>query len=137
MKLHTALAGQDVDGLKRGMYFAAAMIVVAAGCKLAAALGWPAAEASGWAQRGTMVLIGVFLALVGNAMPKTLPPLDATNCDQSRLQRLMRVAGWTWVIAGLALAIAWLTLPSRIADPLTFILMPAAILIVVVRYLSN
>src|SRR5688500_12825942 len=51
-------------------------------------------------RRSTGVLIGAFLVMIGNSLPKNLPPLSS-GCDGARQQEFQRLAGWTWVLCGL------------------------------------
>jgi hypothetical protein len=102
------------------------MLANALSLKLAAALG--AAARDDLAKRATMVILGAFLVVTGNALPKTLTPLLVLRCDAARAQAFHRFAGWAWVLSGLALSIAWLALPVGIAQKVTLILLPACIL---------
>ena len=52
-------------------------------------------------RRSTGVLIGAFLVMLGNVMPKNLPPLSSMRCDGARQQAFQRLVGWTWVLCGL------------------------------------
>jgi hypothetical protein len=99
------------------------------GAKLAMALG--AVHYGDFALRATMAIVGAFLAVTGNAIPKNLKPLAAMHCDPARVQAVQRLAGWIWVLAGLAVAIAWLTLPINLAEAMCFLLLPSAILVMV------
>lgn len=121
----------NAAGLRRGIVFAGVILVIPLGLKLAATFS-PIAH-SGVSQRAMMIIIGAFLVATGNALPKTLTPLSALRCDPVRAQAFQRFAGWTWVLAGLALALAWLLLPLRIADSATFVVLPGAILIIVAQ----
>ena len=81
--------------------------------------------------RVTMAIGGAFLAVTGNAIPKTLRPLGALHCDPAKHQVVQRLAGWIWALAGLAVAIAWLTLPIHLGEAMSFLLLPSAILVTV------
>ena len=78
------------------------------------------------------MLTGVFLAMLGNVMPKNLPPLSS-GCDGARQQAFHRLAGWTWVLCGLASAIGWLALPIDFAETATTVLVVTAIAVTVVH----
>jgi hypothetical protein len=78
-----------------------------------------------------MAIVGAFLAVTGNAIPKTLRPLAALHCDPTKVQAVQRLAGWIWALAGVAVAIAWLTLPINLAEAMPFLLLPSAILVTV------
>ena len=94
-------AGRSV---RRGIVTAGLILVISLGAKLGVALG--AVHSSDIALRATMAIMGVFLAVIGNAIPKTITPLAALQCDPAKVQAVQRLAGWIWVLAGLAVAIA-------------------------------
>ena len=126
-----AAGRHGADSVRSGIVFAGLTIAFSLSVKLATTLG--AAAHSDLSQRVTMTLLGAFLVLTGNVIPKTLTPLSALACDPARLQALQRFAGWTWVLTGLAVAVAWLVLPLRLAEPISFVLLPGAILLIVVQ----
>ncbi len=72
-------------------------------------------------RRSTGVLIGAFLVMLGNVMPKNLPPLSS-GCDGARQQEFHRLTGWTWVLCGLASGISWLVLPIDFAQTAAIVL---------------
>ncbi len=113
--------------LRMGIVFAALMLAAPLAARLAGALGW--GVPADFSQRALMVLLGAFLALTGNSIPKRLVPLGV-RCGAARVQAFQRLAGWTWVLTGVALALAWMALPASLADPVTFVVVPAGILIV-------
>ena len=84
-------------------------------------------------RRSTGVLIGAFLAMLGNVMPKNLPPLS--SCDGARQQAFHRRAGWTWVLCGLASAIGWLALPIDAAEIAVVVLVVTALVVTIVHLL--
>jgi hypothetical protein len=116
-------------GIRSGIVTAGLILVISLGAKLAVALG--AVHYGDIALRATMAIAGAFLAVTGNAIPKTLTPLAALHCDPARVQAVQRLAGWTWALAGLAVVIAWLTLPINLAEAMSFLLLPSAILVTV------
>jgi hypothetical protein len=123
-------ARRDAGGsVRSGIVTAGLILVIALGAKLAVALG--AVHYDDIALRATMAIVGAFLAVTGNAIPKTLTPLAALHCDPAKVQAVQRLAGWIWVLAGLAVAIAWLTLPINLAEAMSFLLLPSAILLTV------
>jgi hypothetical protein len=119
-------AGRSV---RRGISTAGMILAISLDAKLAAALG--AAHYDDIALRATMAIMGAFLAVTGNAIPKTLTPLAALHCDPAKVQMIQRLAGWIWVLAGLAVAIAWVTLPINLAETTSFLLLPSAIVVTV------
>jgi hypothetical protein len=123
-------ACRDAGGsVRRGIVTAGLILVISLGAKLAVALG--AVHYGDIALRATMAIAGGFLAVTGNAIPKTLTPLAALQCDPAKVQAVQRLAGWIWALAGLAVAIAWLTLPINLAEAMSFLLLPSAILVTV------
>jgi hypothetical protein len=119
-----AAARQTADSIRGAIVFAALMMVVSLSVKLGQALGL--AGDSDLSQRLAMVIMGVFLMFTGNAMPKMLTPLSVMQCNGAKTQMFQRFAGWTFVLAGLAFAVAWLTLPSDIAKPVSVTLIVSA-----------
>jgi hypothetical protein len=115
--------------VRSGIVTAGLILVVSLSAKLAVALG--AVGHGDTALRVIMAITGVFLAVTGNAIPKTLTPLAALHCDPAKVQAAQRLAGWMWALAGLAVAIAWLTLPINSAETMTFLLLPSAMLVTV------
>jgi len=116
-------------GVRRGIVTAGLILAISLGAKLAVALG--AVHYGDIALRATMAIGGTFLAVTGNAIPKTLTPLAALHCNSAKVQAVQRLAGWIWALAGLAVAIAWLTLPINLAEAMSFLLLPSAILVTV------
>ncbi len=114
------------DAIRRAIVFASLMLAIALSLKLAAALG--AAAHHDLAERATMVILGAFIVVTGNELPKTLTPLSVLRCDAARAQAFHRFAGWAWVLSGLALSVAWLALPVGIAQRVTLILLPTCML---------
>jgi hypothetical protein len=119
-------AGGSVRG---GIGTAGLILVISLGSKLAVALG--VVHYGDIALRATMAIGGAFLAVRGNAIPKTLTPLAALHCDPAKAQAVQRLAGWIWALAGLAVAIAWLMLPINLAEEMSYLLLPSAILVTV------
>ncbi len=111
---------RGADSIAAGIVFAGLMLASSLGLKLAAALG--STSRSDLSQRVLMVILGVFFASIGNALPKTIQPLTA-NCDGARVQAFQRFAGWTWVLTGLTFATAWLVLPVNVAQPVSLVLL--------------
>jgi hypothetical protein len=122
-------ARRDGGRVRSGIVTAGLILVISLGAKLAVTLG--AVHYGDIALRATMAIVGVFLAVTGNAIPKTLRPLAGLHCDPAEVQAVQRLAGWIWALAGLAVAIAWLTLPINLAEAMSFLLLPSAILVTV------
>ncbi|HEX3663187.1 MAG TPA: hypothetical protein VHU89_17250 [Acidobacteriaceae bacterium] len=119
--------GKREDGIRAAIVFAALMLLVSLGDRLAIASG--ASSSPDFGMRATMAIAGAFLAFAGNAIPKVLTPLGNLGCDPARDQAVRRFAGWTWVLAGAAVCVAWLALPIAPAQTVTFILLPAAMVL--------
>ncbi len=119
--------GKREDRIRAAIIFAALMLLAALGSRLATASG--PTSSPDFARRAVMAIAGAFLAFTGNAIPKMLTPLASLDCDPARAQAARRFAGWTWVLAGAAVCVAWLALPIVPAQTATFILLPAAILL--------
>jgi hypothetical protein len=115
------------DSIRAAIVFAALMLLIGLGNRLAIASG--AAGSPNFALRAIMAIAGAFLVFTGNAMPKMLTPLASQRCDPARAQAARRFAGWTWVLAGAAVSVAWLGLPILRAETAMYILLPAAMLV--------
>jgi hypothetical protein len=90
----TAVPG--LDRIPTAVVFAALMMGIPLALTLARSYGLVDGS-DDMGRRSTGVLIGAFLAMLGNVMPKNLPPLSL--CDGARQQAFHRRAGWTWVLA--------------------------------------
>jgi hypothetical protein len=116
--------------IRSGIGFAILILATTAAVKVAAALGVIAdADVT---RRATMAMMGAFLMYYGNAIPKTLTPLSA-GCDAARAQAAQRLAGWTWVLAGLGLGVAWVALPVAVADAVSTVLLAGGMLVSVAQ----
>ena len=120
-----------VDAMQQAIVFAASILVLSLAAKLAADLGLLAG--ADLARRTGMAITGLFVAFMGNALPKTLTPLSRLQCDPGRVQAFQRFAGWTWVLAGVGYAIAWLVLPLDLARPVSMSLLVSAIVVVLIQ----
>jgi hypothetical protein len=121
------------DSIRTGVVYAGSILVLTLGATLINAMGVPGA--ADLSERAMMAILGAFFVFTGNAIPKTLRPLSPLPEDAARVQAFQRFAGWTWVLTGLVFAIAWLILPLRFAESTSFLLLPAAILLILVQYL--
>lgn len=128
----TSSMKSGVDSVRSAIVFASLMMLAAMVPNLLESLGLDRPALDEIDKRGTMVLLGLFMASTGNAMPKTLTPLSATACegDVARSQAFQRFFGWTWTLMGLAFSIVWLTLPLDLAKPVSVTFVFGAILIV-------
>jgi hypothetical protein len=114
--------------IRRGLSFAGVLILADGGASIAATHGLLGPE---WPTRATMAVLGAFLMVTGNAIPKTLAPLSASSCNLASLQRLQRQAGWMFSIAGAGLTLGWLAFPEPLANLLTLMLVPITALIAI------
>ena len=128
-----ATAVPGLDRIPTAVVFAALMMGIPLALTLARSYGL--VDGSDDAdRRSTGVLIGVFLAMLGNVMPKNLPrPLSSMRCDGARQQAFHRRAGWTWVLCGLASAIGWLALPIDSAETAAIVLAVTALVVTIVH----
>lgn len=120
---------QSGTSIRSGVVWAGAILAIALGSKLGGMRG-----ASDIAWRATMAIIGVFLIFTGNAIPKILKPLSQMQCDPAKVQAFQRFGGWTWVLAGFVLLNAWLVLPVRLADVVSYITLPLAIVVIAIQW---
>ena len=86
-------------------------------------------------RRTIMIMIGAYLAVTGNAMPRMLPPTSSMPCGGARIQAFQRLAGWTWVLCGLGFAMAGLALPIDAAGPVSMALVATAMIVTIVQLL--
>ena len=93
--------------IRTGLLVAAAMLVAAVLLKGAGYLGLISHET---VVRAAQALLGLMLAVYGNAMPKALPK-GATGGTQT----VLRVGGWAFTLAGLAYAGLSLFAPATIS----------------------
>ena len=120
--------------LAGAVVFGALMMIIPLALTLAHAYGLVDDPDSGM-QRTTMIMVGAFLAVTGNAMPRMLPPTSSMPGGGARVQAFQRLAGWTWVLCGLGFATAWLALPIDAAGPVSTALVVAAMIVTIVQLL--
>lgn len=67
--------------------------------------------------RGLMVLMGLFLAAMGNSMPKQMdgPPPQTPQLAAVR-QAVTRVGGWAMLLGGLVWTVLWAFTPRDFAE---------------------
>jgi len=111
--------------------FAALMLGVALTAKLAFMVGW--VEDAELSQRLAMVVFGAFYIFTGNLLPKTLTPLASLRCSAAATQSLHRLIGWTQVLTGLTMAIAWMVLPTDTAQTVTVVAIIGGLVIVLAQ----
>ena len=116
-----------------GVVCGALMMIIPLAVTLAHAYGVVEDPDSG--RRTTMIILGAYLAVTGNGLPRMLPPMSSMPCDGARVQAFQRLAGWTWVLCGLGFATAWLVLPIDAAGPVSMALCVAAMIVTIVQLL--
>jgi drug/metabolite transporter (DMT)-like permease len=94
------------------------LLTVAAGLTYARRMGWVDIDLPA---RGTMIASGMLVAIYGNAIPKAI---RATSPGARSVQR---VAGWAFVLSGLAYAAIWAFAPLPIAPDLSMSVLGAAL----------
>ena len=77
------------------------------------------------------VILGALLMVMGNFLPKRIKQLSDDDCEPSRCQPYRRFAGWTFVLAGIGYAGAWLVAPIEHAGTLAMSICATAVLLVV------
>jgi hypothetical protein len=129
----TALV-RSVDSVADAVVFGALMMIIPLALTLARAYGIVDDPDSG-IRRTTMIMIGAYLAMTGNAMPRMLPPTSSMPCGGARVQAFQRLAGWTWVLCGLGFLMAGLVLPMDTAGPISMALVATAMFVTIVQLL--
>jgi hypothetical protein len=117
--------------VRQGLTFAGTIILISLSVTLAGTLG--AIDETDLSRRAANVIAGAFMVFMGNAMPKMLTPLAQMQCHGSRMQAFQRFTGWTWVLTGLAYALAWIALPIGIAKPASMAMVLAGLLVAVAQ----
>jgi hypothetical protein len=99
--------------IRRALILAGIQIAGALLLTLANKLGWIDSETT---TRGVMVLIGLMLVVVGNAMPKQQEgPPEQTVGQVAARQSILRVGGWALTLGGLVWAVLWVIAPRDLA----------------------
>lgn len=128
-----AALAQNLASVPRAVVWGALMLIIPLAVTLAHAYG--VVDNPGSGHRATMILLGAYLATLGNAMPRALPPVSSMPCNGARMQAFQRRAGWTWTLYGVGFAAAWLTLPTDAAVPVSMALTAAAMLLTIAQIL--
>jgi hypothetical protein len=80
------------------------------------------------AKRGMQVIIGLWLAVQGNFMPKSIRGSRSLAAGR-RVQAALRVGGYAFTFAGLFYAGAWALAPLQIADITSIVVVASAMLL--------
>ena len=81
-------------------------------------------------ERGFGVLLGLYLIIIGNNLPKTLDPPTEEQCMPSRKQALQRFSGWVFVTMGLGYSLVWLIFPVEQAGTVAMLVVAPAVVLV-------
>jgi hypothetical protein len=119
--------------LRVGLGFAALMLLIPLGARLAARYGW--ADTAGFSERALMLSLAAFIVVTGNSIPKRLASLACLGAEPGRVQAFYRFAGWVWVLTGLAFGVAWILLSSAAAGSATLVIVPVGIALIAYRWL--
>ena len=128
-----AASVRSVTSVTGAVAFGALMMIIPLALTLAHAYG--VVDDPDGGRRTTMIILGAYLAMTGNAIPRKLPPTSSMQCDGARVQAFQRLAGWTWALCGLGFATAWLALPIDAAEPVSTALVVAAMVVTIVQLL--
>jgi hypothetical protein len=104
---------------------AALMLASAAALRYAANTGVVTEDV---AKRGMQVIIGLWLAMQGNFMPKSIRGSRSLEAGR-RVQAALRVGGYAFTLAGLFYAGVWAFAPLQIADITSIIVVASAMLL--------
>jgi hypothetical protein len=129
-----AASARSVASVNGAVVFGALMMIIPLALTLAHVYGVVDDPDSGM-RRTTMIMIGAYLAMTGNAMPRMLPPTSSMPCAGARVQAFQRFAGWTWALCGLGFAMSWLALPIHAATPISMSLVAISIIVTIVQLL--
>jgi hypothetical protein len=116
-----------------GWLIGALMMIIPLAMTLAHAYGLVDDPTGG--RRASMIICGAYLVVMGNAMPRALPPVTSKPRLDALIQAFHRRAGWTWVLCGLAFLTASLALPIKTAGPVSMALVGAATVATIVQIL--
>ena len=125
---------RGVASVASAVVFGALMMIIPLALSLAHAYGLVDDPDSGM-RRTTMIMVGAYLAVTGNAMPRMLPPTSSMPCGGARVQAFQRHAGWTWVLCGLGMVMAGLALPLDAHTPISLALVATAMIVTIVQLL--
>ena len=85
------------------------------------------------ARRSLGVMLGLFVVVYANAVPKALRPLAQMKCDPVAEQAKRRFVGWSITLGGAAFAAVWVLAPLESTDFLSMGVLGASVLLVVGR----
>lgn len=121
----------DGSPVRRALVFAGFMLALSLLARFATSVGLFVDIAT--TKRLSMAMLGIFLVITGNGIPKMLSPLADLRCHAAKVQAFQRFSGWMWVLTGLAFSAIWLLLPLDAAYPLSMMVLLGGMLINAVR----
>ncbi|HET9834669.1 MAG TPA: hypothetical protein VFP91_23270 [Vicinamibacterales bacterium] len=128
-----AALARTVATVNNGVVFGALTMIIPLTMRLAHAYGL--VDDPNSLNRAMVIISGVYLVVMGNAMPRSLPPISSMQGHGARVQAFQRFAGWTWVLCGLGFVVAWLALPIGTARPVSMAFVGAAMIVTVLQLL--
>ena len=128
-----ASAARNLAAVPRAVVVGALMMVIPLAVTLAHAYGVVSDRDSGI--HATMIILGLYLAAIGNGLPRMLPPVASMPGNAAQIQAFQRFAGRTWMLGGLGFAIAWLVLPIDLALPVSMAVVASALVLSIVQLL--
>lgn len=81
-------------------------------------------------QRAVLVIIGLYLAVYANFIPKKVPGLKISPARAARVQAASRLNGWLFCLAGLGYAAIWAFAPLGMAFPASIAVVGGAMAVV-------
>ena len=114
-----------------GVVWGALIIIIPLAVTLAHAYGLVNDPKSG--TRATMFILGAYMVVTGNAIPRMLPPVSSMGGNAAQIQAFRRRTGWMFVLFGLGFAAAWLALPIAAAAPASTALAAAFMILTFVQ----
>ena len=127
----TNSAQTSLFSISRGLIIAGVLLGVAMTLKLLV----PDHISPDLARRMMGVLMGMLVLIYANIVPKALSPLIQMRCDPTEEQAIRRFTGWTLVLGGAGYAAAWVIAPMQYANTVSAILLGAALLQVIARWM--
>lgn len=85
------------------------------------------------AQRLYGIMVGVFLVVNANSIPKALTPLASMRGDPTAEQSMRRFVGWCMTLGGAGYILSWIFAPVAIADVLAPAILFGALVLVLGR----
>jgi hypothetical protein len=126
------LAKGDKSSARAAVIVASALLILSLGMKVAQAAQLIGPDDGKLGLKLFGIMGGVVLAFFGNRIPKMLERYNP-GMNIARRQAFQRLAGWIYVLAGLASALAWLVLPIESAKLWATLIVGGSTLLVLAR----